>query len=92
MYQLNVPIEYKSKMPVCQYFCFPQFGLAIAIRPGDILLFNPNIYHCLSMKTENYKTDVHVTSAYMKTAHAGDNNNRKELTDIQDHYFHAYTC
>ena len=92
MHQVNVPIEYKSKMPVCQYFCFPQFGLAIAIRPGDILLFNPNIYHCLSMKTENYKTDVHVTSAYIKTAHTGDNNNRQELTDIQDHYFHAYTC
>jgi hypothetical protein len=33
---------------VSLYFSFPTLGLAIALRLGDILVFNPTIYHSIS--------------------------------------------
>ncbi len=87
--QLNIGNRpYELHDPVCQYFCFPQYGVAIGLRPGDVLLFNPHVYHCLSEKTAAYSdVDVHATSLYTKTAHAGKNNNTIELTDEQTKYY-----
>jgi len=67
---------------VAQHFCFPEFGYAIAVRPGDVIIFNPNCYHCISSKNDAYEgIPVHVTSFYLKTAHVGGNDNRRELTE-----------
>ena len=64
------------------YFCFPTLGIAIPLRPGDFLLFNVTIPHCISSrcrKTEN----VISMSSYLKTAVVGLNDNRLELTEEQ---------
>ena len=88
-HQLNavgVPVKLMSE--VAQHFCFPQYGFAIALRPGDIILFNPHVFHCLSEKTKAYNNvDVHVTTFYMKTAHVGKNNNSLPLTEPEKIYY-----
>jgi hypothetical protein len=33
--------------------CFPEYGVAVALRPGDVLLFNPQNYHCLLKRRLN---------------------------------------
>jgi hypothetical protein len=41
-YGLQEDIDrYRIDVKVCNYFTFPKQGIAIALRPGDILLFNP---------------------------------------------------
>jgi hypothetical protein len=66
---------------IAQYFCFPEFGYAVGLRPGDVLLFNPQVYHCLSKKEPVYKdANVHVTTFYLKTAHVGKNDNSLPLS------------
>ena len=65
---------------VVQYFVFPNTGVSVALRPGDVLLFNPIKYHCLSTKTSAYQQKhVYVTSLYLKTAIVGGNDNTKQL-------------
>lgn len=73
--------------PVAQYFCFPQQGFAIAMRPGDVILFNSNVFHCLTGKTEAYiKERVYVTSFYLKTGHVSGNDNSRELSQDELEY------
>jgi hypothetical protein len=68
--------KYTMHMPIAQYFVFPEIGLAVALRPGDQLLFNPLFYHCISTKEfTNYEQHVYVASYYLKTAIVGWNNN-----------------
>jgi hypothetical protein len=37
---------------IALYFTFPTLGLAVALRPGDILYFNPTIYHSVSSRRD----------------------------------------
>jgi ectoine hydroxylase-related dioxygenase (phytanoyl-CoA dioxygenase family) len=46
---------YPMKMKPAHYFCL--VGRAVALRPGDMLLFNPQYYHCCSQKTLHYKAN-----------------------------------
>ena len=91
IHQLNIDTGKKLELDdrIVQYFCFPEFGYAIGLRPSDILLFNPQVFHCLSGKTDNYQheIDVHVTTFYLKTAHVGKNDNSLELTDLEKEYY-----
>jgi len=36
---------------VSNYFTFAEQGIAVALRPGDMLIFNPLYHHCLSSRT-----------------------------------------
>jgi hypothetical protein len=73
---------------IVQCFCFPTLGFAIGMRPGDILLFNPHVYHCLSEKTDAFADkDVHVTTFYVKTAHVGKNDNSLPLTEEEQFFY-----
>jgi len=73
---------------IVQCFCFPTYGFAIGLRPGDIILFNPHVYHCLSEKTTPYaEKDVHVTTFYVKTAHVGKNDNSLPLTEKENYFY-----
>jgi hypothetical protein len=73
---------------IVQCFCFPTFGFAIGLRPGDIIVFNPHVHHCLSEKGAAYnKQDVHVTTFYVKTAHVGKNDNNLPLTNEENHFY-----
>ena len=34
--------------PVVCYMCFPSLDIAVALRNGDMLLFNTKLPHCIS--------------------------------------------
>jgi hypothetical protein len=70
--------------PPAHHFIFPTIGAAVALRPGDHLIFNPSYHHCCSMKLRAYSSmDVYVSTLYLKTAVVGGNNNSLPLTPIQ---------
>ena len=63
-------------------FCFPTIGVAVPLCPGDYLLFNARIPHCISSRCK-VEEDIIVTSIYLKTAVVGMNNNDLPLTPEQ---------
>ena len=74
--------QYKLHAEVSNYFVFPEQGIAVALRPGDLLIFNPKYHHCLSSRTEAYQNkDVYSMSLYLKSAVVGKNDNRIPLND-----------
>ena len=69
------------------YFLFPDYGIAVAMRPGDVLFFNPLHYHCLSERCKEYNDEkVFVTSFYMKTSQLRLNDNDIPLSEINNHF------
>ena len=69
--------EYKLESDVVTHFCFPTHGLAVALRNGDMLLFNPCVPHCCSKQEKKYENvDVYMNSFYLKTNVVGLNDNR----------------
>ena len=46
----------KKECDVLKYFTFST-GLTVALRSGDILMFNPQIEHCISSNTDVCKED-----------------------------------
>ncbi len=58
-YQINDRI-------IC-YFAFPRIGLAVALWPGDFLLFNPSEPHCVSSCC-TADDEIYIISSYLKTA------------------------
>jgi len=77
----SVP-TYVRDMDPAHYFAFPEFGVAVAIRPGDVLLFNPKYYHCCSKKNPVFNGKrVHCTSWYLKTKVVGGNDRNAEISE-----------
>jgi hypothetical protein len=69
--------RYMMEANICNYFTFAEQGIAVALRPGDMLIFNPLYHHCLSSRTAWYENDdVFCLSLYLKTAVVGQNDNR----------------
>jgi hypothetical protein len=70
--------------PVAQHFLFPEYGVGVGLRPGDILVFNPCYYHCCGHKLDAY-SDIpfYLATFYVKTANVGANDNRVPLTKLQ---------
>jgi hypothetical protein len=66
---------------ILQYFCFPVLGSAVALRNGDMLMFNPRIAHCISSRATKVE-DVICTSLYLKTAVVGGNDNNRTVGDV----------
>ena len=67
---------YNMQTEISNYFAFPEQGVAVALRPGDMLIFNPKYQHCLSSRTSFYQQkDVFCLSLYLKTAVVGGNDN-----------------
>ena len=73
----NMKVEYNSD--ILAYFCFPKKGVAVALRQGDILIFNPLEPHCVSSKCVDY--DIMCSSVYLKSKLVGGNDNSKQFTD-----------
>ena len=73
---------YQVDDDVIAYFCFPTLCVGVPLRPGDYLLFNPLIPHCISSRC-NFDDEVMCVSMYLKTAIVGLNNNALELTPVQ---------
>jgi hypothetical protein len=67
---------------VVVYFCFSTLGVAVPLRPGDFLLFNALIPHCILSRCK--RTDnIYCLSMYHKSAIVGMNNNLMPLTTKQ---------
>ena len=64
------------------YFCFPRLGVAVALRPGEVLIFNPREPHAISSRTIP-NTQVYTMVAYLKTSIVGGNDNSVDLTKEQ---------
>ena len=64
---------YTCSDEIVQYFVFPEDGIAVALRPGDILLFNPCVPHCASSRCESDLGDIVLASFYLKSALVGGN-------------------
>ena len=70
---------YEMSSKVSKYFTFDD-GESVAMRSGDILVFNPTIPHCVSSTTNGYQDDdVFCISHYFKSLIAGRNNNHIEF-------------
>lgn len=69
---------YQPDDEVVAYFCFPKLGVAVPLRPGDVLFFNPNEPHCVSTRCR--KSDkLYCVSFYLKRDVVGMNNNKLQL-------------
>ena len=62
---------------VC-YFAFPRIGIAVALRPGDFLLFNPQEPHSISSRCRT-EDEIYCISSYLKTAVVGLNDNSNSI-------------
>ena len=74
--------HYSAADNVVVYFCFPTLGVAVPLRPGDFLLFNAQIPHCVSSRCK-HTDQVMVLSMYLKTSVVGLNNNELQLNSRQ---------
>ena len=61
------------------YFCFPRMAVAVPLRPGDVLIFDPREPHCLSSRCRS-EDELVCLSLYLKSAVVGLNNNSRVLT------------
>ena len=71
--------EEKSDNEVLAYFCFAELGFAVAMRHGDVLIFDPLEPHCISSRA--VERDIYCMSFYIKSKLVGGNDNEKEVTD-----------
>jgi hypothetical protein len=73
---------YELDDDVVVYFCFPTLGIAIPMRPGDFLLFNSSVPHCISTRCRASQK-IMCISLFLKTLVVGCNNNSLALTPTQ---------
>jgi hypothetical protein len=77
--------DHINDLPVACYMCFPELGIAVGLRPGDVIFFNPHYYHCVSGRTIEYDTEiVYVTSFYMKSMQLGLNDNSIGIDNVEN--------
>ncbi len=79
---LKGQLEYHLNDDVVAYFCFPTLGVAVPLRPGDYLIFNALISHCISSRCK-LDNEIMCVSVYLKTSIGGMNNNDLALTPSQ---------
>jgi len=61
------------------YFCFPSLKAEVPLRNGDMLLFNPNVPHCVSSRCNGGK-DAFCVSFYFDPMLPSQNSNDHALT------------
>jgi hypothetical protein len=69
---------YQFDDKVLCYFAFPRIGLAVALRPGDFLLFNPQEPHSISSRCRK-EDEIYCISSYLKTNVVGLNDNSNHV-------------
>jgi hypothetical protein len=74
---------------IVAYFCFPRLGMAVALRPGDALIFNPREEHAISSRCDN-RSQTYSISFYLKTSIVGLNDNDQHLTNHQINILQAH--
>ena len=79
---LKGKVAYELHDDVVVYFCFPTLGVAVPLRPGDFLIFNALIPHCLSSRCRQVDK-IYSLATYLKTSVVGLNNNRLHVSSNQ---------
>jgi len=74
--------HYNVHDDIIVFFCLPTLGVAVPLRPGDYLIFNPRLPHCISSRCA-IEHEVISISAYLKSSIVGMNNNDLPLTQDQ---------
>ncbi len=74
--------ELTLDMEVVVYFVFPTLGFAIPLRPGDVLIFDSTVPHCLSSRC-NYSDKIIGMATYLKSRSVGLNDNSEALNEKQ---------
>ena len=80
---------YKIDDDVVVYFCFPTLGVAVPLRPGDFLLFNALIPHCVLSRCRQ-DNDIFSIAMYLKTFVVGMNNNQLPVSSNQSFLAERY--
>lgn len=81
--------EYKLEQRVVAYFCFPRLGIAVPLRPGEMIFFNPSEEHCISSRVDNNDT-IYCVSLYIKSNVFGLNDNGLPLLPKEARYCQSY--
>ena len=89
IYSAATVVHREVKDEVIAYFNFPRLGLAIPLKPFDVLFLNPNEPNMISSRCHD-DDDVFCLSFYLKTALMGGNNNDLELTVEQKECLKVY--
>ena len=79
---LKGKVKYNIEDDVVVYFCFPTLGVAVPLRPGDFLLFNALIPHCVSSRCRQAEEILSI-AMYLKTSVVGMNNNQLPPNSLQ---------
>ncbi len=66
--------DYQVNDRIVCYFAFPRIGIAVALRPGDFLLFDPQEPHSISSHCKA-EDEIFSASSYLKMAIVGLNDN-----------------
>jgi hypothetical protein len=66
--------SYELDDKIVVYFCFPCLGVAIPMKQGDVIIFNPQEPHAVSSRCEE-TDDILCLSLYLKSAVVGLNDN-----------------
>ncbi len=64
--------DYQVDDRILCYFAFLRIGMAVALRPGDFLLFNPQEPHSISSRCK-LGDKIFCISSYLKTGVIGPN-------------------
>ena len=70
--------DYQVNDKILCYFAFPRIGMAVALRPGDFLLFNPQELHSISSRCRS-EDEIFCISSYLKTGVVGLNDNSNTI-------------
>ncbi len=73
---------YRVDDNIVVYLCLAEDGIAVAMRPGDFVLFDATVPHCISSRC-NAADSIMCVSMYLKTAFVGMNNNSIPLSNEQ---------
>jgi hypothetical protein len=77
--------KYELHAEPVAYFTFPESGVAVPLRPGDVLFFDASEPHSVSSRCRD-SDDIYCISFYLKSSQVGKNNNNLRLTKKQEKY------
>lgn len=63
--------QYKLDDDTFVFFCFPTLGVAVPMRPGDFLIFNSRLPHCISTWCR-HSEKIMCISMFLKTLVVGE--------------------
>ena len=70
------------KQDAVVHFCFPEAGVAVPMRPGDVISFAPQEPHAISSRSK-FEDNLICMSVYTKSAVVGLYNNKIPLTQLE---------